>query len=515
MHVPLTTADYCHTARTVHAHRLGTADEPGFPGGLGRLTYGELFLRCDGMIEALKGMGVAPGERVAIISPNAAKLLIALYAVTGSGRVLVPINFRLSPAEADYIVKDSGAALLLVDPELADRFAAVGAPRQVVMDGEGDAELFAPAVVEREWPPVEEEAPATINYTSGTTAAPKGVVLSHRSHWLNAAAVGWGFGLAGTDRYLHTLPLFHVNGWGLPLGCATLGVPQIIQREVRGPEILRRVEKEAVTLLCGATPVAATIEQAAREIVNAGEAVPGTGRTRMVSGGAPMPAAVIEQFERTTGWEMIQAYGLTETGPVLTANRVPVSEQLPPAMRAGRLAAAGTPLLGVRLRVDEEGEVLARTAKGMSGYWNQPDLSQEAVRGGWFVTGDGGELSEGILRLTDRKKDVIVTGGENVSSLEVESVLYDHPEVIDAAVIGVPHERWGETVKALVILREGATVDERALIAFCKERLAGFKCPTSVERRTALPRTATGKLQKYLLRRPYWSGPGTDAEQAG
>jgi acyl-CoA synthetase (AMP-forming)/AMP-acid ligase II len=505
MRVPLSTADFVHRARTVHGGRLGVIDEPGVEGALGRLSYAELMLRADGMVAALDRLGIGAGERVAVVSPNSAKLLIALYAVTGSGRILVPINFRLTADEAQYIVDDAGAALLLVDGRLHERYAAVRAPRRIVLDGEQDADLFAPADAPREWPGTDEDAPATINYTSGTTAAPKGVVLTHRSHWLNAAAVGWGFGLGEADVYLHTLPIFHVNGWGLPLGAAALGVPQVIQREVRGPEILRRVDAHGVTLLCGAAPVAATIEQAAQALRGAGEPVPGEGRTRMVSGGAPTPAAVIEHFERTTGWEMIHAYGLTETGPVLTANRVLPSEGLDPAQRAERLAAAGAPLIGVRLRVDEGGQVLARTAKGMAGYWNKPELSADALQDGWFATGDGGELSaDGILRITDRKKDVIVTGGENVSSLAVEEVLYRHPDVVDAAIIGVPHERWGETVKALVVLRDGATLDEAQIIAFCREHLAGFQCPTSVERRDALPRTATGKVQKYLLREPYW-----------
>lgn len=504
MNVPLTTADFCYRALTVHPTRLGIVDEPGFPGSLGRLTYGETMARAAGLIGALEKMGIGHGERVAVISPNAAKLLISLYGVTGGGRVLVPINFRLTSEEAQYIVDDSGAQLLLVDPELDERFADVRAPRRIVLDGIADAELFAPASADDDWPAVEEGAPATINYTSGTTAAPKGVVLTHRSHWLNAAAVGWGFGVSEADRYLHTLPIFHVNGWGLPLGCAALGVPQVIQRDVRGPDILRRVDAERITLLCGAAPVAATIEQAAQALRDAHEPVPGDGTTRMVSGGAPTPPAVIEHFERTTGWEMLHAYGLTETGPVLTVNRVSPSEGLSPSERAERLAAAGAPLLGVRMRVDGEGEILARTAKGMTGYWQQPERTGAALADGWFVTGDGGTFEHGTLRITDRKKDVIVSGGENVSSVQVESVLHDHPDVVDAAVIGVPHDRWGETVKAFVVLRDGVALDEAALIAHCRQSLAGFKCPTSVEQRDALPRTATGKLKKYLLRRPYW-----------
>lgn len=503
MGVPLNAGDFLYRARAVHADRVGVVDEPGFATGLGTLTYAELLQRCDGMIAALERMGIGAGERVAIVSPNAAKLLIALYAVTGSGRVLVPVNFRLGAEEVQFIVEDSGAALLLVDPELDERLAAVRAPRRIALDAEADAELFAPASEERGWPALAEELPATINYTSGTTAAPKGVVLSQRSLWLNATTVAWSLGLGEGDRYLHTLPIFHVNGWGLPLANAALGVPNVIQREVRGPEILRRVGEAGITLLCGATSVAAAIEEAARELREAGEPVPGAGTTRMVSGGAPTPAAVIERFERSTGWEMIHAYGLTEAGPVLSVNRVLSDEGLDPAARAERLAAAGAPLVGVRLRVDGAGEIHARTAKAMSGYWNRPEAAP-VDEDGWLATGDGGSFEAGILRIADRKKDVIVSGGENVSSVEVESALHQHADVVDAAVVGVPHERWGETPKALVVLREGAELDEAALIAFCRERLAGFKCPTSVERREALPRTATGKVQKFVLRQQFW-----------
>jgi len=504
MSVPLNIADFCYRARAVHANRLGGVDEPGVPGNLGRLNYGELMRRCDGMIEALDRFGIAPGERVAIVSPNALKMLIALYAVMGGGRVLVPINFRLTADVVQHIVEDSGASLLLVDPELSERLKGVRARRRVLLDGEQDAELFAPTDSGLEWPTLDENQPATLNYTSGTTAAPKGVILTQRSHWLNAVAVGWGFGVDQTDRYLHTLPIFHVNGWGLPLANAALGVPNVIQREIRGPEILARVQQERITLLCGATPVAGAIRAAAQELRARGGHVPGDGITRMVSGGAPTPAAVIEQFERATGWELLHAYGLTETGPVLTVNRVPPSDGLTPSERAERLASAGPPVVGVRLRVDADGELLARTAKGMDGYWQQAELSSEAYVDHWLRTGDGAELKDGVLRITDRKKDIIVTGGENVSSLQVEACLLEHPDVLDVAVIAVPHERWGETPKALVVLRAGAPFDPDGLIAFCRERLAHFQAPTSVERREELPRTATGKLQKYLLREPYW-----------
>jgi acyl-CoA synthetase (AMP-forming)/AMP-acid ligase II len=235
--------------------------------------------------------------------------------------------------------------------------------------------------------------------------------------------------------------------------------------------------------------------------------IPGRDRTRMVVAGAPPPTRVIERMETELGWEFIQIYGLTETAPLLTMNRRRAEwDALSPAERAARLVRAGAPALGVELDVSEGGEVLARSNVVLEGYWDQPEATTEALGGGWFHTGDGGTIDEGYLTISDRKKDVIISGGENVSSIEVEDALHAHPAVAEVAVIGVPDERWGETVKALVVLAAGATATERELIDHCRERLTHYKCPTSVEVRDALPRTATGKLQKFKLRVPYWEG---------
>jgi fatty-acyl-CoA synthase len=230
-----------------------------------------------------------------------------------------------------------------------------------------------------------------------------------------------------------------------------------------------------------------------------------------VVAGAPPPTRTIERMETELGWEFIQLYGLTETSPVLTINRRRVEwDDLSPAERATRLGRAGAPTLGVRLQTSEDGEVLARSNVVFDGYWSQPDATAAALEDGWFHTGDGGTLdddSDGrYLAISDRKKDVIISGGENVSSIEVEDVLHSHPAVAEVAVIGVPDQRWGETVKALVVPAADAEIDETALIAHCRKHLAHFKCPTSVEMRAELPRTATGKLQKFKLRAPYWEG---------
>ncbi|HUR48474.1 MAG TPA: AMP-binding protein [Acidimicrobiales bacterium] len=507
MEVQLSVGEFLDRAAFVYPDRVAVVDEPGVTGGLGAVTYGDLRARAAGMAAALDNMGLDHGARVAIVSPNAAKFLISFFGVSGYGRVLVPVNFRLNAEEVDYIVQHSGASALLVDAELDDQLAGVEAKHRVVLDGTSDAELFDRAgTTPRDWEP-DERAAASINYTSGTTARPKGVQLTHRNCYLNALSFGWHIGLSDRDTYLHTLPMFHCNGWGLPYAATAMGAKQVVLRKTDGEEILRRVEREGVTLLCGAPAVVAMILDAAQARRERGEDVPGRARVRMVVAGAPPPSKTIERLEVELGWEFIQIYGLTETSPLLTINRAPAEwDGLEPSDRAGRLSRAGVPAVGVRVDIDDQGEILARSNHVFAGYWEQPEETSKAVVEGWFHTGDGGDFEDAYVVIADRKKDVIISGGENVSSIEVEDALYQHPAVSEACVIGVPDEKWGETVKALVVLREGTDSDERELIEFCRERMAHFKCPTSVEFRAALERTATGKLQKFRMRAPYWEG---------
>jgi len=498
---PLTVRDFLDRAEDVYPDRLAIVDEPDQPAeSLGELTYRELATLARAQAARLDALGVPVGGRVAIISHNSARLFTSFFGVSGWGRILVPINFRLSAGEVRYIVEHSGASVLYVDPALKDVLDIVDVEHKFML-GDDDA-LFARDAEPLEWAEPDENATATINYTSGTTARPKGVQLTHRNVWLNATVFGLHTSISDRDVLLHTLPMFHCNGWGMPYGVTGVGGTHVVLRQVEGTEILRRVEQHGVTMMCAAPAV---VNAALDGAASWGGPIPGRDRVRIIVAGAPPPTRTIERVLTDLGWEFIQIYGLTETAPLLTINRQRAEwDALPPAERARRLVRAGAPALGVRLDVDIDGEVLAQSNHNLLGYWQQPDATAAVMAGGWFHTGDGGYLDDGYLSISDRKKDVIISGGENVSSIEVEDVITSHPAVREVAVIGIPDQKWGELVTALVVANGGVTAEE--IITHCHGSLAGFKCPKRVEFVDSLPRTATGKLQKFKLREPYWAG---------
>jgi fatty-acyl-CoA synthase len=505
MKVEMTVWDFLHRAEKVHGARIGVYDEPDPPGGgLGDITYARIGELARAQAAALDDLGIAQGERVAMVSQNSARMLTSFFGVSGFGRVFVPINFRLNPEEIRYIIEHSGASVLLVDPELADSLADIDVKHRIVMGAATDGELYREGAEPEPWTP-DEDATATINYTSGTTARPKGVQITHRNIWTNAVTFGWHAGVNERDVYLHTLPMFHANGWGMPFAVTGMGVPHVVLRKVDGADILRRIDQHGVTLMCGAPAVVSMVLDAAAAWDGP---IPGAGTTRIVVAGAPPPTRTIERVETELGWEFIQIYGLTETSPLLTMNRSRQEyDALTPSERAAKLGRAGAPAVGVQIEISPQGEVLARSNVVLEGYWNQPEATAEALEGGWFHTGDGGILDEEHhVTISDRKKDVIISGGENVSSIEVEDALFSHEAVAEVCVIGVPDEKWGETIKALVVFAPGQSATERELIDHCRSRLAHYKCPTSVEVRDELARTATGKLQKFKLRAPYWEG---------
>ncbi len=505
MIVQFNVRDFLDRAESAYPERQAVIDEPDQPAASwGTMTFAELAGRARAQAAGLDALGIPPGDRVAVVSHNSARLLTSFFGVCGWGRTLVPINFRLAPAEVAYIVEHSGASALLIDPELDDLLADIKAPHRFVIGADTDSILYPSGAEPRSWEG-DEEATATINYTSGTTARPKGVQLTHRNCWVNAMVFGWHTQVSDRDVYLHTLPMFHANGWGMPWATTGMGCPQVALRKVDGTEILHRVDRHGVTLLCAAPAVVNAVLDA---LPTWDGPVPGRDKTRIIVAGAPPPSRTIERIEAELGWEFIQIYGLTETAPLLTINRQRAEwDDLSSGERARKLMRAGAPALGTELSISADGEVLARSNTVMAGYWQQPDATESAMAGGWFHTGDGGLLDEeNHLQILDRKKDVIITGGENVSSIEVEDAIFSLAGVAEVAVIGIPHDTWGEMVTALVVTDDGVVITEEHVITHCRKLLAGYKCPKQVEFRDELPRTATGKLQKFRLRAPYWEG---------
>ena len=503
MYYPLTVRDFIDRAETVYPDRVAVVDEPDQPApSLGTITYRELAELARAQAARLDQLGVPAGGRVAVMSQNSTRLLTSFFGVSGWGRILVPINFRLSLAEIEYIVGHSGAQVVYADPELKDKLDALDVEHKFVL-GDDDA-MFLRDTEPREWAEPGEGATATINYTSGTTARPKGVQLTHRNLWLNATVFGLHAGVNDRDVYLHTLPMFHANGWGMPYVTTGLGVEHVVLRKVDGAEILRRIDEHGVTLMCAAPAVVSAALEAAADWD--GE-IPGRDRVRIIVAGAPPPTRTIERVMEELGWEFNQIYGLTETSPIVTVNRMRAEwDDLSTHEKAKRLGRAGAPALGVRVSVDPEGEVLTSSNHNLDGYWQQPAETARVQAGNTFHTGDGGYIDdEGYLVISDRKKDVIISGGENVSSIEVEDALMSHPHVKEVAVIGIPDEKWGELVTALVV-PDGEEVTADELISHCRTSLAGYKCPKRVDFVDALPRTATGKLQKFKLRQPFWEG---------
>jgi len=455
--------------------------------------------RARAQAAGLDTLGVPVGGRVAIVSQNSARLLVSFFGVSGWGRILVPVNFRLATAEVKYIIEHSGAEVLIVDPELRHLIDDVPCKHAFVI-GESDKELWGSTAAPEVWDG-DENATATINYTSGTTARPKGVQLTHRNLWLNATTFGLHATLTDDDVYLHTLPMFHANGWGWPYAVTGMGAKHIVLRQIDGKEILTRIEKHGVTVLCAAPAVVALALDAAQDWDGQ---IPGRDRVRIIVAGAPPPTRTIQRVREELGWEFIQIYGLTETSPLLTMSRMRSEwEEFEPLEQARLLGRAGAPTIGVRVMTDDGGELLVQSNQNLDAYWDNPEETARVQAGNWFHTGDGGTFEDGYVTIVDRKKDVIITGGENVSSIEVEDAISSHPAVREVAVIGIPDEKWGELVTALVVT-DGTPLTEAELITHCRDYLAGYKCPKKVEFREELARTATGKLQKFKLRQQYW-----------
>jgi fatty-acyl-CoA synthase len=517
METPLTPLEFGRRARKLYGDREAVVD-----GDL-RLTYAQFFDRCDRWSAALQGMGVKKGDRVAYIAPNIHEQLESFYAVPQIGAVLVPINYRLAAEDFVYITAHSGAKVLCVSPDYLDAVDGVreqlGGVEQFVCLGNAGSRkgwsayeaALAKAKPDFKRPDVAESDLLTINYTSGTTAKPKGVMITHRNAWANAVGTLVHFHITVGDRYLWTLPMFHANGWTFVWVITAVGGTHICLPKVEPARVFDLVRKEKVGWLCAAPTILIALANAPAEMRT--DVPKGV---HVITAGAAPAAATIERLEGDLGWEVTQVYGLTETAPFIT-----VCEPRPEHKKLGATelgiikARTGVELItsGELRVVDSEGkdvaadgaslgEIVARGNVIMEGYYKDPEATKKVMGDGWFHTGDAAVMHpDGYVEIRDRIKDVIISGGENISSLEVEGVLLRHPAVQEAAIVGLPHEKWGEAPHAYVVLKSGANATEQELIKWCRDRLAHFKAPHSVTFVQELPKTATGKIQKYVLRK--------------
>jgi len=512
--------DFLERAAFVYPEKVAVID------GDARRTYPQFLERVNRLAAALQALGIRDGERVAVLAPNTSMVLEATYAVPRANGVLVALNTRLAPDEIDYILGHCGASLLLYDHELDGliarltgaipriRVAPPGQPapegtleyERVLADGDPGA-LIARAVAE--------DDTISINYTSGTTGKPKGVMYTFRGAYLNALAEIFHAGLRPESVYLWTLPMFHCNGWCFPWAVTAAGATHVCLRKVDAAGINHGIHAEGVTHFCAAPTVLIGL-------VNHPETVPFPHRVVVTTAGAPPAPATIAQIE-ALGAELHHVYGLTEVyGPITEcAWHSPQWDGYPAAERARLRSRQGVPMLTLGARdvrvVNAEledvprdgvtqGEIVMRGNNVMKGYYADPQATAKAFEGGWFHSGDiAVQHPDGYIEITDRAKDVIISGGENISTQQVEKVLLEHDAVLECAVVAVPDEKWGEVAKAFVTLKPGRTLGADELRAFARERIAAFKVPKTVEF-AELPKTSTGKIQKYVLREREWKG---------
>jgi fatty-acyl-CoA synthase len=514
METPLTPLEFARRARKLYPERAAVID------GESRWIYTQFLDRCDRWSAVLQKLGISPGDRVAYLSPNTHAQLESFYAVPQIGAVLVPLNYRLTAGDFVYLINHSGSRMVCAD---RDYLVTIDSIREqlpkvesfIALTGEADGWLNYEAMLDASSaefvrPDIRESDLLTINYTSGTTSRPKGVMITHRNAWMNSIGTLLYAPMSCSDHYLWTLPMFHANGWTFVWTVTAAGATHICLRKVEPRAVFELMKTEQVTTLCAAPTVLISLANAPENLRR--RAPKGI---HVITAGAPPAAATIQRLEEDLGWTITHVYGLTETAPFIT-----VCEQRAEhasfsiSERAAIKARQGVELItSGELRVVDaqdndvphdgltQGEIIARGNVVMVGYYNDPEATERALHGGWFHTGDAAVVHpDGYVEICDRLKDVIISGGENISSVEVEGVLLRHPAVQEVAIVGFPHERWGEAPHAFVVLHEGARADECELCEYARANLAHFKAPHSVTFVNELPKTATGKIQKYILR---------------
>jgi len=525
MNLPLTPLRFLERAKSLYGKKEAIVC------GSNRFTYNEFFERCCRLAGALLGLGLQPGDRVAFLSYNCHRLLEGYYGVLLARGVLLPINIRLSPAEIAFIIRDADVSILLLDKDFLPLVEAIRkhlppAMQLILLEGVGDTPAgFNPSPYDRlladsspgpcDFSQVQDDSLAELFYTSGSTGDPKGVMLSHRTVYMHALNVLATDPFSDRNVHLHTIPLFHANGWGFAHTVMAVGGTHVMVKKFDPERICQLIQQERVTMFTMVPTMATALVHC-----------PNLSRYELHSlekiwvGGAACPPELIGRLEETLGCRAYGGYGLTETSPVLALSCLADSHAgLSPQEKWRRQAMTGRAIVGVELRVVDErgndvprdgqaiGEIIARGDCVMDGYWKQPEETEATLHDGWLYTGDMAVWDEeGYLLIVDRKKEIIVSGGENISSLEIERALYAHPSVYECAVIAVPDETWGEVPKALVVLKENESATEADLTDFLRSRIAKFKVPKSVEFLSALPKGGTGKILKKDLREKYWAG---------
>ncbi len=523
MNVPLTPIRFLRYAEAQYPRKTAVVC------GAERFTYAQFAERAARLAGALRKAGIGDGDRVAFLSTNCHRLLEAYYGVVEAGAVLLPLNIRLAPSELAYILNDSGAKLLFVEStflKMVESFRAQipGVKSIHVLDGEPsepwlardsyDAMLAAAEPYHADIMKIDENAVAELFYTSGTSADPKGVMLTHRNVYLHALNSAVSVHVENDPVELHTIPLFHANGWGVAHSLTFRGGKHVMIHRFTTDEVFRLIQDERAQTLA-VVPIMATA------LVNCPNRPKYdlSSLKRIIIGGAASSPTLVREVEERLGCTCWAGYGLTETSPTLSVSPMKPGLQWKGDEKFNGQAMTGYAVLGVEMRVVDPdgndvpnngvaiGEIVARGDGIMKGYWNQPAASAEALRDGWFHTGDMATVNEdGYFLIVDRKKDIIVSGGENISSLELEKAMLAHAAVLECAVLPVPDAKWGEVPKALVVLKPGTQADENELLEHCRSRIAHYKCPRSVEFVDSLPKTGTGKVLKKDLRKKYWDG---------
>jgi fatty-acyl-CoA synthase len=520
--VPLSVLEFRDRAETFFHARTGVVD------GELRFTYGAFGERTHRLANALVELGVAAGDRVSFITYNTHQLLEGYYGVLEAGAILNPVNIRLGPNEISYILEHAASKVVFFHNDFRPLVEAIapklsGNPRFIVLEGEPDGiasdeyeALLAGGATDPLQPEIDENATAELFYTSGTTGFPKGVAMTHRELYLHSLYAQIGLAFREDDVVLHVVPLFHVNGWGTPHFLTMVGGQHVMQRKFDPISVLQAIERYRITRILAVPAIFNSIlHHPDRSKLDL------SSLRQLIIGGSPATPALVAALEEKFGVQCIVGYGLTETSPILTLAqpRDFLTASEPPERRIERQSMTGWPLLGVQLKVvhldgrevrpdgEQIGEIVVRSNTVMDGYYRDAEATAETIRDGWLHTGDMATVDEaGYVLIKDRSKDVIIRGGENISSVEVETTILTHPAVFECAVVSAPDRHLGEAPVAMVVLKPGASATSRELREFCRERLARFKVPRDVYFRESLPKGGTGKVLKAELREPFWKG---------